>query len=161
MSYFAALLVSAGGGWNAREVDLDEVDGLEEVARLARDAGDGENPVLLLVEQEDAWFGVVRVDGEEDPRVFVSDYAAAARSRIAQLLLPDVDDDLDLAALVPDDEPGVAASGPVGDAELLEDLGTDATELVEICGTSGLTPSEAISVLAERSGAEDIYEVLR
>ena len=43
-----------------------------------REVGEADEPVLPFVEREDAWWAVVRVDGDEDPRVFVSDVAGAA-----------------------------------------------------------------------------------
>ncbi len=56
-----------------------------DLADLAREAAVDDDTVLVFIEQEDAWFGVVRVDGEEDPRVFLSDAAAAARSSYGEI----------------------------------------------------------------------------
>src|SRR6185437_13934369 len=117
------------------ETDLDDVETLADLTALARAASAGEDTVLVFIEQEDAWFGVVRVDGEEDPRVFVSNAAAAARSSYGELLLTDEllgrepkdeDDDLDALDLdgTEDGEPeaeddedtdtSAVPSGPVG-----------------------------------------------
>ena len=76
--YFAALLARTEDGWHASEPDLDNVETLADVCDLARAAGEEDETVLVFIEQEDAWFGVVRVDGEEDPRYFVSNASAAA-----------------------------------------------------------------------------------
>ncbi|MFE9368871.1 hypothetical protein ACFYM2_03665 [Streptomyces sp. NPDC006711] len=86
--YFAALLARTEDGWEASDTELDDVETLSDLADLAREAAaDGaDDTVLVLVEQEDAWFGVVRVDGEEDPRVFVSNAAVAARSSYGAML---------------------------------------------------------------------------
>ncbi|GAA4967354.1 hypothetical protein GCM10023238_39060 [Streptomyces heliomycini] len=57
---------------------------LPDLADLAGIGPLDEDTVLVLIEQEGGWFGVVRVDGEEDPRVYVSDAApppAAATAR--------------------------------------------------------------------------------
>ncbi|CAM5734278.1 hypothetical protein SHIRM173S_08322 [Streptomyces hirsutus] len=62
---------------------------LSDLADLAREAAPDEDTVLVLIEQEDGWFGVVRVDGEDDPRIYVSDAAAAARSSYGEILLTD------------------------------------------------------------------------
>ncbi|MER0447087.1 hypothetical protein ABR738_21415 [Streptomyces sp. Edi4] len=103
--YFAALLARTEDGWEASDTELDDVETLSDLADLAREAAaDGaDDTVLVLVEQEDAWFGVVRVDGEEDPRVFVSNAAVAARSSYGAMLTDellghdqdDEEDDLD------------------------------------------------------------------
>ena len=49
--------------------------------------------MLAFIEREDAWWAVVRVDGDEDPRVFVSDVAGAAASTYSELLEIEVDED--------------------------------------------------------------------
>ena len=78
--YFAALLARTEDGWEASDTDLDDVETLSDLTDLARDASVDEDTVLVFIEQEDAWFGVIRVDGEEDPRIYISDASAAARS---------------------------------------------------------------------------------
>ena len=86
--YFAALLARTEDGWEASDTELDDVETLSDLADLAREASSDDDTVLVLIEQEDAWFGVVRVDGEEDPRIYVSDAAAAARSSTARSCSP-------------------------------------------------------------------------
>jgi putative tRNA adenosine deaminase-associated protein len=133
--------------------------------------------VLVLIEQEDAWFGVVRVDGEEDPRVFVSNAAIAARSSYGELLLTDEllgrepgDDDADLDSLdldgtedgEPDSEAGDSdldggaevPHGPVGDRQILDDLGVSEKYLLALEG-------DALSEIADALGASDILEAVR
>ncbi|MFE9699515.1 hypothetical protein [Streptomyces sp. NPDC006270] len=87
--YFAALLARTEDGWEASDTELDDVETLSDLTDLARDASVDEDTVLVYIEQEDAWFGVVRVDGEEDPRIYVSDASAAARSSYGEILLTD------------------------------------------------------------------------
>ncbi|GAA3011229.1 hypothetical protein GCM10010447_46000 [Streptomyces fulvorobeus] len=87
--YFAALLARTEDGWEASDTELDDVETLTDLTDLARDASVDEDTVLVYIEQEDAWFGVVRVDGEEDPRIYVSDASAAARSSYGEILLTD------------------------------------------------------------------------
>ncbi|MFF9346464.1 hypothetical protein [Streptomyces sp. NPDC014734] len=87
--YFAALLARTEDGWEASDTELDDVETLSDLTDLARDASADEDTVLVYIEQEDAWFGVVRVDGEDDPRIFVSDAIAAARSSYGEILLTD------------------------------------------------------------------------
>ncbi|WP_327372044.1 tRNA adenosine deaminase-associated protein [Streptomyces sp. NBC_01217] len=88
--YFAALLARTEDGWEASDTELDDVETLSDLTDLAREASvDEDTTVLVFIEQEDAWFGVVRVDGEEDPRIFISDATAAARSSYGEILLTD------------------------------------------------------------------------
>src|SRR3954464_6632029 len=85
--YFAALLARTEDGWEASDTELDDVETLSDLAELAREASPEDDTVLVLIEQEDAWFGVVRIDGEDDPRIYVSDAAAAARSSHGELIV--------------------------------------------------------------------------
>ncbi|MFG2680740.1 hypothetical protein [Streptomyces sp. NPDC048392] len=184
--YFAALLARTEDGWEASDTELDDVETLSDLADLAREASPDEDTVLVLIEQEDVWFGVVRVDGEEDPRIYVSDAAAAARSSYGEILLTDEllgrepgadGDDLDALDLdgtedgESDDEEedadvdgggGAAAAGsgeavphgPVGDAEVLDDLGVSEKELRSMSG-------DAVGEIAEALGVSDVLETVR
>ncbi|MFD7062912.1 hypothetical protein [Streptomyces sp. NPDC059906] len=181
--YFAALLARTEDGWEASDTELDDVETLSDLADLAREVSPDEDTVLVLIEQEDAWFGVVRVDGEEDPRIYVSDAAAAARSSYGEILLTDEllgrepgDDGDDLDALDLDgtedgesddeeDEDGGGSDaaagsgeavphGPVGDAEVLDDLGVSEKELRSMSG-------DAVGEIAEALGALDVLETVR
>ncbi|THA59613.1 hypothetical protein E6P78_29165 [Streptomyces sp. A0958] len=87
--YFAALLARTEDGWEASDTELDDVETLSDLTDLAREASVDEDTVLVFIEQEDAWFGVLRVDGEEDPRIYISDASAAARSSYGEILLTD------------------------------------------------------------------------
>ncbi|MEU3890652.1 hypothetical protein [Streptomyces sp. NPDC029041] len=179
--YFAALLARTEDGWEASDTELDDVETLSDLADLAREASPDEDTVLVLIEQEDAWFGVVRVDGEEDPRIYVSDAAAAARSSYGEILLtdellgrdPDDGDDLDALDLDGtedgesdgDDEDAEGGSGPagsaesvphgpVGDALILDDLGVSEKQL-------RLMSTDAVTEIAESLGASETLEAVR
>jgi putative tRNA adenosine deaminase-associated protein len=179
--YFAALLARTEDGWEASDTELDDVETLSDLADLAREASPDEDTVLVLIEQEGGWFGVVRVDGEEDPRIYVSDAAAAARSSYGEILLtdellgrePGEDAAPDLDALdldgtedgEPDDgddaDGAVAGTGsaevphgPVGDAQVLEDLGVTEKELRSMT-------EDALSEIAEALGASEVLETVR
>ncbi|MFC9286589.1 hypothetical protein [Streptomyces sp. NPDC057052] len=179
--YFAALLARTEDGWEASDTELDDVETLSDLADLAREASPDEDTVLVLIEQEDSWFGVVRIDGEEDPRIFVSDASAAARSSYGEILLTDEllgrdpgdADDLDALDLDgtedgdaedddTDDTDGVASSGsteavphgPVGDAGILDDLGVGEKELKSLS-------SDALTEIAESLGASEVLETVR
>ncbi|MFE3033719.1 hypothetical protein ACFXKY_19020 [Streptomyces canus] len=181
--YFAALLARTEDGWEASDTELlDNVETLSDLADLAREAAAEDDTVLVLIEQEDAWFGVVRIDGEEDPRIYVSDAAAAARSSYGEILLTDEllgrdpADDPDLDALDLDgtedgededeeeDDDDVTAEavgsgeavphGPVGDPQVLDDLGVSEKELKALS-------EDALTEIAEALGASEVLETVR
>ncbi|MGW3625098.1 tRNA adenosine deaminase-associated protein [Streptomyces sp. NPDC000880] len=175
--YFAALLARTQDGWEASDTELDDVETLSDLTDLAREASVDEDTVLVYIEQEDAWFGIVRVEGEEDPRIFVSDAAAAARSSYGEILTnellggddDDPADDLDTLDLDgtedgepdEDDEEGESApagelvpAGPVGDRFVLTDLGLSEKELLAL-------DTDALAEIADALGAAEVLETVR
>ncbi|MFI8824088.1 hypothetical protein [Streptomyces sp. NPDC053431] len=177
--YFAALLARTEDGWEASDTELDNVETLADLADLAREsaADDGET-VIVFIEQEDAWFGIVRVDGEDDPRVFVSNATAAARSSYGEILTSEIlgdDDDMDSAldelvdldgtedgepeadadVDVADSDGKVLPAGPLGDGRILADLGVSERELL------ALESGDALGEIAEAIGAGEILEAVR
>lgn len=86
--YFTAVIAKAGATWRAVDVDLEGTESLDELTELMRDARRS-GPVLAVLEREDDWFALVRVDADdEDARSFVSDLAATERSHYADVLSP-------------------------------------------------------------------------
>jgi putative tRNA adenosine deaminase-associated protein len=176
VAYFSVVLSRTEDGWETNDIELDEVESLADLADAMREASgdeDADGPCLLLLEQEDMWFAVVRVDGDDDPRVFVSDRSAIEHSAYAEMLLEGV---------TPGDEPVAAVDaeaeedseeeeesleeadlgdGPVGDFDILADQGTSAADLLELCSEDGVLPSEALTLLAERAGAAGALETVR
>ena len=159
MPYFAAALARTAAGWTGEEVDLDEYDDLEGLADHLRDlVEDGAGPALLLLEQDDEYVGVVRVDGGAalvEPRLFLSDRRAVLADGVAAKLWDD-DGDAD-----DDDEGTRPVAEPVGDATLLTDLGTSAQDLVALCAEEGLLPADVHTALCERAGCLEVLEGLR
>lgn len=157
MGYFAAAVVRSPQGWSALDLDLDEVEDLEEIVEVMRDL-EGDGPALLFLEQDDEWLGVVRVDGDGDPRVFLSDRRAVEVSDVAALLWehdPEPVEDLD------DDEGTRPVAEPVGDCDLLADLGTAADELLALCAHEGLLPADVITAVGEKAGFLEALDALR
>ncbi|AZM93197.1 MULTISPECIES: hypothetical protein [Streptomyces] len=181
--YFAALLARTEDGWEASDMELDDVESLSDLIDLARSAAVDDDTVVALIEQEDAWFGVIRVDGEEDPRYFVSNASVADRSSYGsmltkELLGTDEEDDgldvLDLDGTEDGEEEPVAAyadeedgadeepragseplpAGPLGDPRLLDDLGVGHKELLTLDG-------DAVTEIADALGATDVLEAVR
>ena len=97
MSYFSAVIGRHGTKWRALDVDVEDVESLDELANHMRAAGHGAGPVLAVLEREDSWFALLRVDSgtDDDCRAFVSDLGATERSQFADLLAPVGDLDLD------------------------------------------------------------------
>ncbi|MGQ0846197.1 MAG: tRNA adenosine deaminase-associated protein [Sporichthyaceae bacterium] len=172
MAYFAVVLTRDENGWSTNDIELDEVESLSDLADAMRDVAeeaDSDGPVLLLLEQEDLWFAVVRVDSDDDPRVFISDASAIEHSAYAEMLLEaaaDTEDelvDLDDEDSEDDEEDRDKEKddGPVGDFEILADLGTKPDALLDLCSSEGVLPSEALTALAERAGAVGALEAVR
>ncbi|QMU74542.1 hypothetical protein GXW83_00825 [Streptacidiphilus sp. PB12-B1b] len=180
MAYFAALLARTEDGWDVSETELDDVETLADLADLAREAAADEETVLVFIEQEDVWFAVVRVDGEEDPRIFVSDASSASKSAYGEIILTDEllgrgsDDDLDDLVVELDedaedddeDEDAVAESpdgvpnGPLGDAGLLIEFGIGAKELMDM-SVEGAVPGDALTEIADALGCGEVLEAVR
>ncbi|MEU7281254.1 hypothetical protein AB0A69_21105 [Streptomyces sp. NPDC045431] len=176
--YFAALLARTEDGWEASDTELDDVETLSDLTELAREASVDDDTVLVFIEQEDAWFGIVRVEGEDDPRIFVSDGAAAARSSYGEILTKELlgdeldDDTPDLDALdldgTEDGEPAededeeeetelageTVPAEPLGDLMILDDLGMSEKYLLKL-GT------DALSDIADALGAAEVLEAVR
>lgn len=150
MPYFTAVVARDGDKWFPRNVDLETLETLDDLADAlrAREVGDAE-PVLAFIEREDSWWAVVRVDGDEDPRVFVSDVVGAAASSFSELLEVDVDEDA-----------GASAGGCAGDLDLLADLGTSPEDLQEMCDEE-LLPMDAMAAVAEAGGFAEVLDSLR
>jgi len=160
MSYFSALLTRAGDRWRADEVDLDECESLADVGDLLRDTrGDVR---VLVIEQDDEYAAIVRLDtDEDDPRAFLSDGHSADAYPIAALVAEDLaeigEDELE------DDEdaPPAHDSAPFGDADIVEDLGTPASDLLAMCAHPGTLPIDVLVAVCEKAGCGVVFEELR
>ena len=96
VSFFTAVMASDGSSWRARDVDVEDCTDLDDLADLMRAAAVEDGPVLCVIEREDGWFAVVRVDGEDDPRLFVSDLASALRGHYEPVLGSAADIEVDV-----------------------------------------------------------------
>ena len=144
VSYFAAVFSRTPQGWMGSEAVLAEAESIDDVADLMREAAveaDGD-PVLLLVEQDDDWFAVLRLDGEAEPRAFVSTVREDGLGGLLQQLVGEV----------PDGDSG-------GDPALLEDLGVDGERLAGL-GERAL-PGDALLAVAEQAGFGEEFDRLR
>jgi putative tRNA adenosine deaminase-associated protein len=171
MSSFATLLVRADGRWRGEEVDVDDCESVADIADLAIDAtGDVR---LILIEQDDEYAAIVRVDDDvDDARAFLSDGHAADNYPLAAAIAEDLgeigdadsadesDDDVseDDADLEP---PPAHDSAPFGDADIVEDLGTSAAELLAMCAHEGTLPIDVLVAVCEKAGCADMFDELR
>jgi putative tRNA adenosine deaminase-associated protein len=170
VAYFTAVIARSGAAWRARDVEVDDASTLEELTDALRSVSVGDEPVLAVIEHEDEWFAIVRVDGDEEPRLFVSDLGAAGISPYGSLLAPaaDVDsaEDVDIAdddeddeSEDDDDEPKIAAWA--GETDLLEDLGVSGRTLRKLVEENGDDPGAVLAEVGETVGFVELLDTLR
>jgi putative tRNA adenosine deaminase-associated protein len=185
VSTFAAAVARGKNGWTASEIELTGLADIDEVADRLIDAEPEAEVSLLFVEADDLYLVIVRLDEGEDLRVFGSDSAFAEESRIGGVLLGDIEapalelDDLaaqdeEITDLSEDegaddeegdegpgvDEPATDAD-PVGDPEILADLGISSSRLLKLCALEGMMPADVTAEIAQRLGCADEVEELR
>jgi putative tRNA adenosine deaminase-associated protein len=174
LSTFAAAVARGKNGWTASELDLSGLGDIDEVVDALRDAEPDAGLTLLFVESDDQYLAILRLDEGEDLRVFGSDSAFADESRIGSVLLGEIeapaleideltdaedteeDDDEDEETPEPDPD-----ADPVGDAELLNDLGVSAHRLLSLCGREGMMPADVTAEICQQIGCGDEVEELR
>jgi putative tRNA adenosine deaminase-associated protein len=166
MSSFATLLVRTGGRWRGSEISLTDCESLADIADLAIDE-DGDVR-LVLIEQDDEYAAIVRVDDEvDDARAFLSDGHAADSYALAAVIaeeLAEIGDDPPEDDPPADDDlqaPPAHDSAPFGDAEIVEDLGTPAAELLAMCTQEGTLPIDVLASVCERAGCGETFDELR
>ncbi|MGA8117541.1 MAG: tRNA adenosine deaminase-associated protein [Actinocatenispora sp.] len=184
MSYFAAAVTRGPKGWAVAELDLgrpSEMTDVEEVAELLRDTDIEAEVSLLFVEVDDEYLAILRLDEGEDLRVFGSDAAFVDESPVGAMLLgeedrpgsidlpdddfdpsdedgdgDDADDDDDEAVAGPDADD----AEPIGDVDLLADLGMPGRQLRALCIKEGMLPSDMTAEICGVLGcAEDVEEL--
>jgi putative tRNA adenosine deaminase-associated protein len=156
----AIAIMREATAWRARALDLEAAEDLDSLIDQLRD--DHSPAAVAFVDQDDEWLAVIRLTGDDDSRVFLSDSRFIASSELAERLFGDAlppaaprpDDDLNTSSLRP-------VAEPVGDIELLADLGVPGDVLVELVAEEGALPSDVIAALCERLGAAAAYETVR
>jgi putative tRNA adenosine deaminase-associated protein len=133
VSYFTAVLARQPRGWRVLDLDVDDAEDLDDLTELVRGAMPGVGPALAIIEREDSWFALVRVDDEGDSRPFVSDLRESMRSRYAAMLEPAADID------VPDDLEGL------GELSVDDDEETETGETASTATASDDADDDAIS----------------
>jgi putative tRNA adenosine deaminase-associated protein len=159
VAHTATAMSRDASGWRGEERSLDDVEDLDALADDLRD--DASETVVLYVEEDDEWLGIVRVSGDAEPKVFLSDRRALETSDLAERIFADA-----LPVLPPpggdddEDTPRLQAEA-VGDTDLLSDLGTPGDVLLELCAEEGLLPGDVMSALCERAGCLDVLDEIR
>jgi putative tRNA adenosine deaminase-associated protein len=176
VSTFAAAVARGKNGWTASELDLTGLADIDEVVDRLRDAEPDADLSLLFVEADDLYLVILRLDEGEDLRVFGSDSAFADESRTGALLLGEIEapaleiDDLAVPDAPGDEDDEVDEvddpvtdpdADPVGDAELLTDLGISSHRLLALCGQEGTLPADVTAEICQRLGCGDELEELR
>lgn len=173
VAYFTAVIARTSPDWRARDIEVDDAASLEDLTDQLRAVAVGDQPVLAVIEHEDEWFALVWVDGEEDPRLFVSDLAAASRSRYGSLLAAaaDVDDADDADGDDGADEAGDDANDDeeqepkvalwAGETDLLEDLGVSGRTLRKLVEENGDDPGAVLAEVGETVGFVELLDALR
>jgi len=159
VSYFAAALVRPRSGWSATELDLDEAESAESAADLLRETEPDAELALLFVEADDEFLVIARLDGGDELRIFGSDVGFAAESRVGAALLEGLED-VDVSVDDDADDPELMGQ-PVGDADLLADLGVSARDLLALCAHEGLLPADVMLEISRKVGCADALIELR
>ena len=159
MTYFAAVISRMGDRWTSTEVELSDCESLTDIADVARDVPGQVR--LVVVEEDDEYAALIRVDEDDEPRAFLSDGHAADAYPMAAIIAEDLveigEDELD----GDEDAPPAHDSAPFGDAEIVEDLGTSASDLLAMCAHEGTLPIDLVVAVCEKAGCADSFEAVR
>jgi putative tRNA adenosine deaminase-associated protein len=160
VSAFAAVLARKGERWRAEEISLVDCESIDDIADLARDvSGDLR---LVLIEQDDEYAAIVRIDDEDDdPRAFLSDGHAADAYPLAAVLAEDLVEIGEDELSDDEDAPPAHDSAPFGDAEIVDDLGTSPTDLLAMCAHEGTLPMDVLVAVCEKAGCGEAFDDLR
>jgi putative tRNA adenosine deaminase-associated protein len=158
----AVAIAREHGRWSVHELDPADAEDLDALTDTMRDLG--EETIVAFLEEDDEYLAVVRLGADDpDPKVFLSDRRVLVTSDLAERLFADAlpsmagytGDDED------DDSSALTQASPVGDLDLLTDLGTSAEALLELISEEGMLPADLISALSERAGAGEILDDAR
>lgn len=160
MPHFAAALVRTSDGWSSREIDMDGVEDLDSLVELLRDVAEGDS-VLFFLEEDDEYLAIVRVDGDNDPRTFISDDRAIGTSPLASLIMEDAAPPEEVEVDEDDDE-GVRPDAEVaGDPDIVASYGVPAKKLIDLCATEGMLPADIVTAICEAAGCGDVIDEIR
>ncbi|WP_246065112.1 tRNA adenosine deaminase-associated protein [Aeromicrobium piscarium] len=137
------------GDWSVMELPAKLGEDFAELSEALR-RFPSEVGTLALVSIRDDFFAIVRRSGQQ-VRVLLSDNTATLDYPLAA----DIAEALD--APDPDDDDPVE---PIGDLEILADLGVASVELSLLCEDDDLYPDDVLLDIAERLGFRDQLETI-
>jgi putative tRNA adenosine deaminase-associated protein len=156
--FFTAVMASDGNAWRARAIDVEDASDLDDLAATLRAAAHHDQPVLAVIEAEDQWFALVRVDDDDGARIFVSDLTSASAGHYGPVVSAAADIDVDLP---PDPDADPEPEGSVDDTvpdDDSDDPGSTGEGSVRAVGirTDGATPTiDAVEGSENASGADE------
>jgi putative tRNA adenosine deaminase-associated protein len=159
MSYFAAVVSRTNDQWRAVEVSLEDCESLADIGDVARDVPGQVR--LLLLEQDDEYAALVRVDDDDEARGFLSDGHAADAYPMAALVAEDLVEIGEDELSDDEDAPPAHDSVPFGDPEIAEDLGTSAADLLSMCAHEGTLPIDVLVAVCEKAGCGQVFDDVR
>jgi putative tRNA adenosine deaminase-associated protein len=163
VSYFAVAVGREGDEWEASEVDLDAVADVEDAAEVMREAFPDADLTLLFVDADDEYLTVMRLDNGDDLRTFGSDAEYASQSRLGEALLGDLEPE-GTEEIDTEDEESISArpteldAEPVGEADVLGDLGVPGSTLLALCAKEGMLPTDVVAEVAKTIGFTEALE---
>jgi putative tRNA adenosine deaminase-associated protein len=131
---------------------------LDELVDVLRGAAGGSGTALAMFEHEDEWFAIVRADGDDDPRLFVSNLEAASHSIFAGVIGSESEVD---AIEADDDEVEPTDEDWAGEIDLLADLGVSSLVLHQLVEQYSDDPGAALTQISETIGFGDLLQSLR
>lgn len=159
MSYFAVVVARTNDEWRAVEVSLEDCESLADIGDVARDVP--ADVRLVLIEQDDEYAALVRVDEDDEARGFLSDGHAADAYPVAAMIAEDLVEIGEDVLIEDEDAPPAHESMPFGDADIAEDLGTSAGDLLSMCAHEGTLPIDVLVAVCEKAGCGDAFDNVR
>lgn len=163
MGSFAAVLSRADDRWRGEELSVAECESAADIADLALETP---GPLrLVVIEEDDEYAAIMRVDDDDEPRLFLSDGHAADAYPLAATIADELDeavvDDQDDEDNILGDAPLARDRAPFGDAGVVEDLGTPADDLLAMCALEGMLPIDLLAAVCEKAGCSAAFDDLR
>lgn len=146
---FALSALREDGIWSVTPLPPAAADDLDQMLHALRQQPGDAGAIGLLSFAED-FFVVLRLVAD-DVRMLLSDVTAAFDAPFASQVL----DRLGLSMPDGDDEDDIE---PVGDLDLLADLGVSPLLMAELCDDLDLFPDDVFGRLAEQMGFRDQYD---
>ncbi len=139
---------------------MENVEDLDALVETLRDVADG-GTALFFLEEDDEYLAIVRVDGDADPRTFISDDRAVGTSAMAALVMEDLAPPEEADGDDDDDEGTRADAEVAGDTEIVAPFGVPGDTLVDLCATEGMLPADIITAICEKAGCAEALDELR